>query len=393
MSQVREIDGQTGELIGNYANTNYNVSSSNYGYSSSQQQPTNTYTAVTTSQQPATYTTTTTNYVPGSTSYVQQGGYSTSAVNSGYAVGGGISQQHEAQVVNTVVNTGKEVIKGESRIEYVPFEKKVVEYKDEARVERVPKKRTVTEYREEKVVEEVPREVTVTDYYAVEYLRQYIPQYVPEKQIEYVARERKVKKYEYIPVERYLSYYLGKLSIIPNNPYKLKLQQMLDITRLQATSPHNPTLLVEKPNKPPTWAMFQPNQPMSKAHTSQLEVKMSPTPQDQSQPAITYHPVQELDILEEVKQLPIQQQTKMLVEQLMWLEIQESEIQEKTWHTQPQQQTQDMWVTQRQETKATHQEPKDTQQQITLEVKQWPTQQILMKPIDRQYYHDLRLIQ
>ena len=39
------------------------------------------------------------------------------------------------------------MIKGESRIEYVPFEKKVVEYKDEARVERVPKKRTVTEYR------------------------------------------------------------------------------------------------------------------------------------------------------------------------------------------------------------------------------------------------------
>ena len=113
MSQVRTIDGQTGELVGGYtSNTAYNVSSTNYGYSS--QQPVNTYGAVTTTtqQQPVTYTTTTTtqqpatyttttNYVPGSTSHVQ-GGYTTSAVNSGYAVG-----SHEAQVVNTVVNTGK----------------------------------------------------------------------------------------------------------------------------------------------------------------------------------------------------------------------------------------------------------------------------------------------
>ena len=112
---------------------------------------------------------------------------------SGYTTGTAVAQQ--AQVVNTVVNTGKEVIKGESRIEYVPFEKKVIEYKDEARVERVPKTRKVTEYREEVRIEEVPREVTITDYYAIEYLRQYIPQYIPEKQIEYVAKERKVKKY------------------------------------------------------------------------------------------------------------------------------------------------------------------------------------------------------
>ena len=109
--------------------------------------------------------------------------------------------------MNTTVNTGKEVIKGESRIEYVPFEKKIIEYKDEARVERVPKKRTVTEYREEKRIEEVPREVTITDYYAVEYLRQYIPQYIPEKEIQYVAKERKVKRYEYIPVERQIVHY------------------------------------------------------------------------------------------------------------------------------------------------------------------------------------------
>ena len=75
-----------------------------------------------------------TGYVQGGSSYVQggnshvQGGYTTSAVNSGYVQSN--VQGHEPQIVNTVVNTGKEVIKGESRIEYVPFEKKIVEYKD-----------------------------------------------------------------------------------------------------------------------------------------------------------------------------------------------------------------------------------------------------------------------
>jgi hypothetical protein len=42
---------------------------------------------------------------------------------------------------------GKEVIKGESRIEYVPFEKKIVEYKDQTVVERVPRKIKKVEYR------------------------------------------------------------------------------------------------------------------------------------------------------------------------------------------------------------------------------------------------------
>ena len=69
--------------------------------------------------------------------------------------------------MNTVVNMGKEVIKGESRIEYVPFEKKVMDYRDEVVVDRVPVTRTVTEYREERHIDKVPREVVKTDYYAV----------------------------------------------------------------------------------------------------------------------------------------------------------------------------------------------------------------------------------
>jgi len=41
------------------------------------------------------------------------------------------------------------VIKGESRIEYVPFEKKIVQYVDQPRVERKPITRKIQEFREE----------------------------------------------------------------------------------------------------------------------------------------------------------------------------------------------------------------------------------------------------
>ena len=181
MSSSQLVDGRTGEPIG------YNAYSNNY------------------------VTTTTSNYVPA-------GGVTTS--NYAYGSGSGYGDRVErvervegrvgavegrvgsTQVVGTTVNTGKEVIKGESRIEYVPFEKKIVEYKDQAKVERVPKKVKRVEYKEERKVETIPREVTVTDYYAVEYLRQYIPQYVPEKKIEYVQVPKKQVRYEYIPVER-----------------------------------------------------------------------------------------------------------------------------------------------------------------------------------------------
>ncbi len=175
MTEARLIDGLTGELIGGQPSL-YGAQQTGAQYNSNlYQTSSNVHTGYNTQYVGATNQST----------YVQQG----------------------PQIVNTVVNTGKEVIKGESRIEYVPFEKKVIEYKDEVRVERVPKTRKVVEYREEKRIETVPREVTKTDYYAVEYLRQYIPQYVPEKTIEYVARERKIKKYEYIPVERQIVHY------------------------------------------------------------------------------------------------------------------------------------------------------------------------------------------
>lgn len=99
------------------------------------------------------------------------------------------------------------MIKGESRIEYVPVQKKVVDYVDEPRYSIVPKKKTITDYREIVKVDIVPREVVMTDYYAVEHIRHYIPQIIPEHYTDYVPVERKNIKYEYIPVERQILHY------------------------------------------------------------------------------------------------------------------------------------------------------------------------------------------
>lgn len=50
----------------------------------------------------------------------------------------------------------------------------------------MPVKRKVIEFEERKIVEEVPREVVTTDYYAVENIKQYYKEIIPEKKIEMV---------------------------------------------------------------------------------------------------------------------------------------------------------------------------------------------------------------
>lgn len=84
----------------------------------------------------------------------------------------------------------------------MPVEKKVVDYVDEPRYSLKPRKRMVTDYKDIVKVDIVPREVVETDYYAIEHIRSYIPQVIPESRTDYVPVERKNIKYEYIPVER-----------------------------------------------------------------------------------------------------------------------------------------------------------------------------------------------
>ena len=117
MTEARLIDGLTGELIGGQSNV--------FGTTNTQYVNNSTYQTGAGYQSGAGYQT--------GTGFQQTGaGY---AYNSGVAqYGAQLVGQHQqvgqSQIVNTVVNTGKEVIKGESRIEYVPYERKVMEYRD-----------------------------------------------------------------------------------------------------------------------------------------------------------------------------------------------------------------------------------------------------------------------
>lgn len=69
-------------------------------------------------------------------------------------------------------------------------------------IEKVPKKRKMVEYVEHKEVEMVPKEVTKIDYYAVEHIKQYIKEVIPEVKIETVKVPKTIKNIEHIPVER-----------------------------------------------------------------------------------------------------------------------------------------------------------------------------------------------
>lgn len=60
-----------------------------------------------------------------------------------------------------------EEIPVESRIEYIPFEKKYIEYDRVERIEQVPYEQEIVEYEEIVHTERVPIERTITDYYAV----------------------------------------------------------------------------------------------------------------------------------------------------------------------------------------------------------------------------------
>lgn len=74
-------------------------------------------------------------------------------------------------------------------MEYIPYERKYIDYESREYVDKVPVERTVIDYKEVKRVEYVPREKMITDYYAIEHQISYVPQTIPEKKIEYVPVE------------------------------------------------------------------------------------------------------------------------------------------------------------------------------------------------------------
>lgn len=86
------------------------------------------------------------------------------------------------------VQQGVERIKAESRIEYIPFERSVMEYEEVRRQVQVP----VTK--------------RLTDYYAVQTDVEYIPQIYQEKVIQYqpVERVREIIDYQVVQTQNVL---------------------------------------------------------------------------------------------------------------------------------------------------------------------------------------------
>jgi hypothetical protein len=112
-------------------------------------------------------TTTTTTYV-GAPAVYSSGAYGPGSGvaygTTGYVTGGTTYGVSSAGYTRTAV----EEIPVESRIEYIPFEKKYIEYDKVERIERVPYEEEIVEYEEVVRTERVPVERTITDYYAVE---------------------------------------------------------------------------------------------------------------------------------------------------------------------------------------------------------------------------------
>ena len=95
----------------------------------------------------------------------------------------------------------------ESRIEYIPFEKKYVEYEQVEKVYQVPVEYEEVEYEEVVRNERVPYERTITDYYAVETQVEYIKREVEETIMVEEPVERTYERVQYIPVETQIVHY------------------------------------------------------------------------------------------------------------------------------------------------------------------------------------------
>ncbi|CAD8183112.1 unnamed protein product [Paramecium octaurelia] len=106
---------------------------------------------------------------------------------SGLYQGGGILVNQPvlgaSAISSNIVSTGQ-AVKGESRIEYIPYEKTIMEYEEVRRQIQVPVTRQITEYQ------------------AIQYETEYIPQVIQEKVIEYVPVEKVAERVEYQTVTR-----------------------------------------------------------------------------------------------------------------------------------------------------------------------------------------------
>ena len=103
----------------------------------------------------------------------------------------------------------------ESRIEYIPFEKKYTEYEQVEKVYQVPVEYEEVEYEEVVRNERVPYERTITDYYAVETQVEYIKREVEETIMVEEPIEKTYERVQYIPVETQIVHYPERDNYVP----------------------------------------------------------------------------------------------------------------------------------------------------------------------------------
>lgn len=63
----------------------------------------------------------------------------------------------------------------ENYVEWIPFERKIIEFKDGEKLVKRPNTKKITEFKERLVEEKIPVEKLKTDYYAVETIKKYVP--------------------------------------------------------------------------------------------------------------------------------------------------------------------------------------------------------------------------
>jgi hypothetical protein len=164
------------------------------------------------SAQPATYYSSAQYTGPTTTTYVQ-GSQLVGGANSGYAVSGG--QVAYAVSGSAAHKAVAEEIPVESRIEYIPFEKKYIEYEQVEKVYQVPVETEVIEYEEVVRNERIPIERTITDYYAVETQVEYIRREIEETVMVEEPVEKVYERVQYIPVETQIVHYPERDNYVP----------------------------------------------------------------------------------------------------------------------------------------------------------------------------------
>ncbi|CAD8205032.1 unnamed protein product [Paramecium octaurelia] len=163
------------------------------------------------------------------------------------------------------------VVKGQSRIEYIPYE------------------RTITEYEEVRRQVQVPITKQVTDYYAVQYDIEYIPQVIQEKQIEYVPVERVAERTEYYIVEKQnvIQQPIGYQSQIQTNyiPEQFQYNQVIERQPALAYQPY------QQPTQIQTREVTQYPVTQQQQYIQQLPIQQS-VPLKQPAPQAQYLPTQ-----------------------------------------------------------------------------------------------------